>query len=195
MGLSLGGITILYRLVNPVSAGLAAAGFLFYVVIYSLLLKPSTPQNIVLGGAAGAIPALVGWAASRGGLNIQAFFLFALVFFWTPPHFWALALLKRKDYARAGIPMFPVVYGQHATRTTILLYSVQLVALTYLLPAVGLGGLFYLGFATVLGGGFLLFAWKVWREGSNSVTWGLYRYSNMYLALIFLGLVLDSTII
>ncbi|TFH31607.1 MAG: protoheme IX farnesyltransferase, partial [Anaerolineales bacterium] len=134
------GLLILSTMVNVLSAALALIGILYYVVLYSLILKPTTPQNIVVGGGAGAIPPLVGWAAATGSLSVPAFFLFALVFFWTPPHFWALALLKARDYARAGVPMLPVVVGEHETRIHILLYSVQLVAFTMLLPLANLGG-------------------------------------------------------
>lgn len=178
--------------VNLLSAWLALAGMIYYVGLYSLVLKKTTTQNIVVGGGAGAIPPLVGWAAATGSLNMQAFFLFAVIFFWTPPHFWALALLRRTDYARAGIPMLPVVRGESETRWEILLYTIQLVALTLLLPLVGDGGAFFLVAAAALGSGLLAQAWRLWRAGGNRTAWGLYRYSSMYLAFIFAALVVDT---
>jgi protoheme IX farnesyltransferase len=180
--------------INLLSALLSLFGLVYYVVVYSLLLKPLTPQNIVVGGGAGAVPTLVGWAAGTGELSMSALFLFAVVFFWTPPHFWALALLKRRDYARAGVPMLPVVYGEKETRRHILLYSIQLVALTLLLPVADLGGLLFLGVAFALGTVLMLYAWRLWREGGNRIAWGLYRYSSGYLALLLTALVLDTLV-
>ncbi len=178
--------------VNLLSAWLALAGMIYYVGLYSLVLKKTTTQNIVVGGGAGAIPPLVGWAAATGSLNMQAFFLFAVIFFWTPPHFWALALLRRSDYARAGVPMLPVVRGDRETRWEILLYTIQLVAVTLLLPLVGDGGAFFLVAAAALGSGMIVQAWRLWRAGGNRTAWGLYRYSSMYLAFIFAALVVDT---
>jgi protoheme IX farnesyltransferase len=180
--------------VNLLSALLALAGMLYYVLLYSLALKPSTPQNIVIGGGAGAIPPLVGWAAATGRVEVGALFLFALVFFWTPPHFWALALVRRHDYESAGIPMLPVVYGERATRRHILLYTVQVVALSLLLPLARLGGVISFVAAVVLGALFLGYAWKLWRNGGRRLAWGLYRYSSMYLALMFAALVVDTLV-
>lgn len=188
------GVGILAALVNLLSAALAFIGILYYVVLYSLILKPSTPQNIVIGGGAGAIPPLVGWAAATGGLTIPAFFLFALIFFWTPPHFWALALLKERDYARAGVPMLPVVIGERETRIHILLYSLQLVAFSLLLPLADLGGGLYMLLAGSLGLVLVLFAVQLWKQGGNRQAWGMYRYSSTYLALIFFALVADTLI-
>jgi protoheme IX farnesyltransferase len=161
-------------------------------LLYSVLLKKTTVQNIVIGGGAGAIPPLVGWAAATGSLNIPSLFLFAIVFMWTPPHFWALALVRRNDYARAGVPMLPVVRGEHETRWQILIYTIELVVLTLLLPLFGLGGSIYLVGAAVLGGWLLLAAWKVWKEGGNKVAWKMYRQSSMYLAFIFVALMVDA---
>jgi protoheme IX farnesyltransferase len=186
------GFYIFALFVNLVSALLVLGGILYYVLFYSLLLKHSTPQNIVIGGGAGAIPPLVGWAAATGSLNMAAFFLFAIVFFWTPPHFWALALLRSKDYARAGIPMMPVVLNKHRSTSLILLYSIQLVLLTFLLPLVGLGGVLTLTVAALLGSILLLYSWQLWRGGGNRFAWRLYRYSSMYLAVLFAVLVLDT---
>ncbi len=178
--------------VNLLSALLSLAGMLYYVVLYSLVLKKTTTQNIVVGGGAGAIPPLVGWAAATGSLSMAAFFLFAVIFFWTPPHFWALALLRRKDYARAGIPMLPVVGSERDSAWQILLYTIQLVALTLLLPLAGAGGGVFAIAAAAFGFGFIAFAWRLWSKGGNRLAYGLYRYSSMYLALIFVALVVDT---
>lgn len=190
--LCLAGFYTLAIAVNLLSALLALAGMIYYVGLYSLVLKKTTPQNIVVGGGAGAIPPLVGWAAATGSLNMGAFFLFAIIFFWTPPHFWALALLRRTDYARAGVPMLPVVRGDRETRWEILLYTIQLVALTLLLPLVGDGGAFFLVAAAALGFGLIVQAWRLWHAGGNRTAWGMYRYSSMYLAFIFGALMVDT---
>jgi protoheme IX farnesyltransferase len=185
---------ILAGFVNLLAALLALAGMLYYIVLYSLWLKHATVQNIVIGGGAGAIPPLVGWAAATGHLSIPALFLFAIIFMWTPPHFWALALIKSRDYARAGVPMLPVVRGQRETRTQILIYTIELVALTLLMPVLGMAGGFYLVSAAVLGGALLYAAWQVWRVGGNKIAWRMYRYSSMYLALLFAALVVDALV-
>jgi protoheme IX farnesyltransferase len=192
--LCIGGFFTLAIFVNLLCALLALLGMLYYVIFYSLLLKPTTTQNIVIGGGAGAIPPLVGWAAASGTLSMPAFFLFALVFFWTPPHFWALALLKSRDYARAGVPMLPVVRGPGETRWQIMLYTLQVVALTLLLPLAELGDIIYFLSAFVLGGGLVYYAWRLWRQGGNQPAYKMYRYSSTYLALIFAALVVDTFI-
>ena len=192
--LCVGGFFTLSIFVNLLSAVMALAGIVYYVVFYSLILKPTTPQNIVIGGGAGAIPPLVGWAAVSGQLSMPAFFLFALVFFWTPPHFWALALLKSRDYARAGVPMLPVVHGPTETRWQIMLYTLQVVALTLLLPLAKLGGWIYFLSALLLGAGLVFYAWRLWRQGGNQPAYKMYRYSSTYLALIFAALVVDTLI-
>jgi len=178
--------------VNLLAALLSLAGMIYYVLIYSIMLKHTTVQNIVIGGGAGAIPPLVGWAAATGSLAIPAIFLFAIVFMWTPPHFWALALVRSKDYAKAGIPMMPVVRGEKATAVQILLYTLELVALTVLMPVFNLAGSFFLVSAIVLGGALIYYAWKVWRVGGNKLAWRMYRYSSMYLALLFVALMVDA---
>ncbi|MGB9799828.1 MAG: heme o synthase [Thermanaerothrix sp.] len=178
-------------MVNLLTALLALAGMIYYVGIYSLWLKPATPQNIVIGGGAGAIPPLVGWAAVANDLQVPALFLFAIIFLWTPPHFWALALVRRKDYARAGIPMLPVVLGEQTTRRQIFIYTLQLVALTLLMPLLNLTGHLFLLIALVLGGGLIYAAWRVLRMPGNRPAYQMYRMSSMYLALIFLALVVD----
>jgi len=177
--------------VNLLSALLCLAGMIYYVLIYSVYLKKTTVQNIVIGGGAGAIPPLVGWAAATGSLNIPSLLLFVLVFMWTPPHFWALALVRAKDYARAGVPMLPVVRGEEETRRQILIYTILLVILTLLMPVMGLGGSIYLIGSAVLGLWLLHAAWKVWKEGGNKLAWKMYRYSSMYLAFIFFVLMID----
>jgi protoheme IX farnesyltransferase len=192
LALCVAGFYLLAIGVNLLSGLLAVLGMVYYLVLYSLILKPTTPQNIVVGGGAGAIPPLVGWAAATGRLDMAAFFLFAVVFFWTPPHFWALALLRRRDYERAGVPMLPVIHGEQATTWQILLYTIQLVALTLLLPLVGVGGLWFVGAALALGLGLGAHAWRLWRGGSDRVAYRMYRYSSMYLALLFAAMVADT---
>lgn len=185
---------ILAGLVNLLAALLALAGMIYYIIVYSIWLKQATVQNIVIGGGAGAIPPLVGWAAATGSLGIPALFLFAIIFMWTPPHFWALALIRQKEYARAGIPMLPVVRGEAATRWQIWVYTLELVALTLLMPILGMaGGVFFVA-AVVLGVALILAAWRVWRVGGNKLAWRLYRYSSMYLALLFVALVVDALV-
>jgi heme o synthase len=185
---------IMVAFVNFLAALLTLVGILYYVVLYSLMLKKTTVQNIVIGGGAGAIPPLVGWAAATGSLNTPSIFLFAVIFLWTPPHFWALALVRRKDYARAGVPMLPVVRGEFETRWQIFLYTLYLVTLTLLLPVFGLGGGLYFLLALILGAGLIYTAWKVWKESGNKVAWRMYRHSSMYLAFLFAALMLDVLI-
>ena len=185
---------LMVAMVNFLAALLTLAGIIYYVLLYSLLLKKTTVQNIVIGGGAGAIPPLVGWAAATGSLNIPALFLFAVVFMWTPPHFWALALVRRKDYARAGVPMLPVIRGERETRWQIFLYTIELVGLTLVLPLFGLGGGIYFVAAILLGGLLLFSAWNVWRGEGNKVAWKMYRHSSMYLAFLFLALMVDALV-
>jgi protoheme IX farnesyltransferase len=194
LALSVASFYVLAVFVNPASAILALFGNLYYVLGYSLLLKKTSVQNIVIGGGAGAVPPLVGWAAATGRIDVPALFLFALVFFWTPPHFWALALLKKNDYARASVPMLPVVWGEVETRRHILLYTLLVVALSLLLTPAHVAGFVYLGAAAVLGAGFIGFAILLMRRGSNKVAWQLYKYSSLYLALMFVALVVDRLV-
>ena len=177
--------------VNLLTAVLALGGYLFYVVIYTLWLKRATPQNIVIGGAAGAFPPLVGWAAVTNTISAGALVLFAIVFFWTPPHFWALALLIRGDYARAKVPMMPVVRGVEETRKQIMVYSVIMVATTLLLLVTGTSGPIYLVLALALGAKFLWDAVRLLREQTQQAARRLYLYSLLYLALLFLAMVID----
>jgi protoheme IX farnesyltransferase len=194
LALSVSSFYIYAGYVNLLAAFLSLAGIIYYVVLYSILLKKATVQNIVIGGGAGAIPPLVGWAAATGSLNIPALFLFAIVFMWTPPHFWALAIVRKKDYSRAGVPMLPVVRGEKETRWQILIYTLELVAVTLLLPVFKFTGTIYLVSAGVLGIWLIYTAWQVWRKDGNKIAWKMYRYSSMYLAFIFLALMLDAVI-
>ena len=185
---------ILAAFVNLLSAVLAFSAILFYVFVYTMWLKRSTVQNIVIGGAAGAVPVLVGWAAITNSLSLPAIWLFAIIFFWTPPHFWALSLLIQKDYEKAGIPMLPVVKGEAETRRQILLYSLLLLAITLVLFVMGTMGYFYLAGAVILGGGLVYLAIRLWRDQSKKWARRLFWYSNMYLAAIFAIMVLDRVI-
>jgi protoheme IX farnesyltransferase len=180
--------------VNVLTAALAAGGLLGYVFIYTIWLKPRTPQNIVLGGAAGAMPPLVGWAAATGALSLDALWLFAVVFFWTPPHFWALSLLIKDDYARTGFPMLPVVRGEEATRRQILLYSLLLVGLTVLPVVSGLFGLIYLAAALLLGAGFIGLAAGLLAKPSRAAARRLYLSTLLYLALLFVAMAVDRAV-
>jgi protoheme IX farnesyltransferase len=180
--------------VNALSAVLALAGLLGYVFVYTVWLKPLTPQNIVIGGAAGAVPPLVGWAAATGGLTLDALYPFAIVFLWTPPHFWALSLLIKDDYARTGVPMLPVVKGDAATRRQILVYSVILTAFTVLPWATGLFGTAYLVSALVLGGAFVTLAARLALHPSKRAALRLYLSSLAYLALLFCAMALDKAL-
>jgi protoheme IX farnesyltransferase len=191
VGMTVASFYLVLAFVNLLAALLTLAGIIYYVLLYSVFLKKTTVQNIVIGGGAGAIPPLVGWAAATGALNVPSLFLFAVVFMWTPPHFWALALVRRKDYARAGVPMLPVIRGEVETRKQILIYTIELVGLTLLLPLFGLGGSIYLVGAVALGGWLLHAAWKVWKDGGNKLAWKMYRYSSMYLAFLFVVLMVD----
>ncbi len=181
--------------VNPLAMVLAQIGLLGYVFIYTLWLKRSTPSNIVIGGAAGAIPPLVGWAAVTGEIgSLTAWYLFAIIFFWTPPHFWALSLLIRQHYERAHVPMLPVVRGDVETRRQIFLYSVLLVALTLVLPGFGLMGPLYFVVALLLGGMFLHYAVRLWREATRDAARRLYIYSILYLFALFAAMAVDRVI-
>jgi protoheme IX farnesyltransferase len=196
-GLALSALSfvVLATFVNVLAALLALAGNLFYVLVYTRWLKRSTPQNIVIGGAAGAVPPLVGWAAATGNLTLPALFLFLIVFFWTPPHFWALALLIKRDYAEAGVPMLPVVRGDRKTAREILLYSVVLVGVT-LLPVVWRTlGVVYMGAALALGLAFVALALALLREPTPARARRLFSYSLAYLALLFVAMTLDPVVL
>jgi len=180
--------------VNPLAAALSLSGLFGYVFVYTLWLKRTTPQNIVIGGAAGAVPPLVAWAAVTGGLSGTAFYLFAIVFFWTPPHFWALSLLMKDEYAKVGVPMLPVVRGERETRRQILLYTVLLYAVTQLPFCAGGFGAEYLVASMTLGAGFIYCAVRLLRSAERRWALRTYLFSLAYLALLFLSMPLDRVI-
>ena len=184
------------RFANVLTAALALAGFYFYVFIYTRWLKRSTPQNIVIGGAAGAFPPLVGYAAVTGTIDLTAAYLFLIIFYWTPPHFWALALLKQTDYGRAGVPMAPLVWGERETMRQMLWYTGVLVPLTLLPVAFGALGVIYLAAAVLLDGALLAGVVRVARTPVwNAPAWSLYKFSLLYLALLFGAMVADRLIL
>jgi protoheme IX farnesyltransferase len=181
---------------NVLTAALALAGFYFYIFVYTRWLKRSTPQNIVIGGAAGAFPPLVGWAAVTNRIDLLAIYLFLIIFYWTPPHFWALALLKQRDYDRAGVPMAPLVWGERETKRQMLWYTAILLPVTILPYAFGALGVIYLAAATLLGLAFLLDVARVMRTTEwAKPAWRLYKFSLLYLALLFAAMVIDRVII
>lgn len=194
LGLSALAVVLLAVWVNPLAAALALAGNLYYVVIYTLWLKRSTTQNIVIGGAAGAIPPLVGWAAVTGSIALPAVLLFAIIFLWTPAHFWSLALLNRKDYAIVKVPMLPAVAGVQYTKWRILAYTVLVVISTLALYAVHAMGLLYLAAAVLLGAGFLYMAVSLLRAQGHRLARRTFMYSNIYLALLFFAMVADRIV-
>lgn len=192
VALNVGAFALLYTYANLLSAVLTLGATLFYVFIYTGLLKRTTPQNIVIGGAAGSIPPLVGWAAVTGSLGLPAIYLFAVIFLWTPPHFWALALMLKDDYARAGVPMLPVVSGVEKTKRHIFVYTLIVVASTILLFTTGALSTVYLVLAVALGVGFIFYAWRLWKGPSIEKAKPMYLYSLAYLALLFLVIMIDS---
>jgi heme o synthase len=194
LGLGAASFLLLALTVNPLAAALSLCGLVGYVCVYTLWLKRATPQNIVIGGAAGAVPPLVAWAAVTGGLDGMAFYLFAIVFFWTPPHFWALSLLMKDDYAKAGIPMLPVVRGEEETRRQILLYTVLLYAVTQLPFCAGGFGVAYLVPSMLLGAGFIFFSTRLYRSRERRWALKTYLYSLAYLALLFLSMAIAANV-
>ena len=185
------GAWLLLEFVNPLTMWLTLATFVGYAVIYTVLLKPATPQNIVIGGASGAMPPLLGWTAVANDVGPQALVLVLIVFVWTPPHFWALALYRIEDYRRSGLPMLPVTHGPEFTRLQILLYTVLLLATTLLPFMIGMSGWPYLVCALVLGGVFVHYAWRLWRDYSDALARRTFTYSIIYLAALFAALLLD----
>ena len=185
------GSALLWWQVNALTMALTLATFVGYAVVYTVLLKPATPQNIVIGGASGAMPPLLGWAAMRGEVGAEAWLLVLIIFVWTPPHFWALALYRADDYARAGLPMLPVTHGNAFTRLQILLYTLVLFAATLLPFIQGMSGLVYLAAAVALGAGFIALAVRLWRRYSEALARRTFRYSIWYLAWLFAALLLD----
>ncbi len=203
VGLSVASVVILGLATNAFAAATLAASIAFYVFVYTMWLKRRTPQNIVIGGAAGAFPPVVGWASVTGGVSLEPLVLFAIIFVWTPPHFWALSLWAHADYERAGVPMLPVASGARATRLQILLYTLALAPLGLAPWALGFAGPAYAAAATLLGLGFLWHAWRVWREPQDALGRSLagdaaakraFRYSLLYLALLFAALPLDRLV-
>jgi heme o synthase len=182
---------LLWSTINLLSASLALAGFVGYVGVYTIWLKRRTPQNIVIGGAAGAVPPLVGWAATRGSVSWTAVYLFAIIFYWTPPHFWALSLLMKDEYAKVGVPMMPVVRGERETRRQILLYTLLLYAISQLPFCAGAFGGFYLLASMVLGLAFIGGAIRLYRRADRRAALQLYLFSLLYLALLFGAMVAD----
>jgi heme o synthase len=185
------GLWLLGHFVNPLTMGLTLATFIGYAVIYTLVLKPATPQNIVIGGASGAMPPVLGWAAVTGEVTTEAMLLFLIIFAWTPPHFWSLALYRTEDYARAGVPMLPVTHGRDYTRLQVLLYTLILFAASLLPYVVRMSGFTYLAAALVLGGVFIAYALRIYLAYSDAVAQRTFRYSIVYLAALFAALLVD----
>jgi protoheme IX farnesyltransferase len=185
------GLTILYALVNPLTMWLTLGTFIGYAVVYTVVLKPMTPQNIVIGGAAGAMPPVLGWAAVTGEVAPEALLLFLIIFAWTPPHFWALALYRTEDFARAGLPMLPVTHGHRFTRLYVLLYALILLACALLPFAYGMSGWIYLAAALALNGVFVAYAVRLYSSYSDALARRTFRYSILYLALLFAALLVD----
>jgi protoheme IX farnesyltransferase len=185
------GLALLYFKVNELTMWLTLATFVGYAIVYTVILKPMTPQNIVIGGASGAMPPVLGWAAVTGDVPFQALLLFLIIFAWTPPHFWALALYRKLEYAKAGVPMLPVTHGDKFTRLHVLFYTVILVAVTLLPYATHMSGLIYVVAALALGGVFLYYAFRIFRDYSDRLAQTTFRYSILYLTLLFAALLLD----
>jgi protoheme IX farnesyltransferase len=189
--LGVAGGVILWFAVNPLTMWLTLATFIGYAVVYTVLLKPLTPQNIVIGGASGAMPPVLGWAAIRGDVGPEALILCLIIFLWTPPHFWALALYRAEDYRRAGLPMLPVTHGSEFTRLHVLLYTLVLFAATLLPFVAGMSGPIYLAAAVVLGAMFSGYAWRLWRGYSDALAKKTFRFSIVHLTLLFAALLVD----
>ncbi|TVO63242.1 heme o synthase [Denitromonas ohlonensis] len=185
------GLLLLYNAVNPLTMWLTLATFVGYAVVYTVFLKPRTPQNIVIGGASGAMPPVLGWAAVTGEVGSDALLLFLIIFAWTPPHFWALALYRSADYARAGLPMLPVTHGSRYTRLSVLLYTIILFAVTLLPFATRMSGVAYLAAAVVLGLAFLRYAWRLYVDYSDKLSQQTFRFSIVYLSSLFAALLVD----
>nr|WP_315468201.1 heme o synthase [uncultured Undibacterium sp.] len=185
------GMWILYALVNPLTMWLTFVTFVGYAVIYTIILKPATPQNIVIGGLSGAMPPALGWAAIANEVPMQAWLLVLIIFVWTPPHFWALAMYRRDDYAKSGLPMLPITHGLEFTRFHIWLYTIALFATTLLPYAVKMSGLIYLVSAVILGLGFLWYAWRIYRHYDDVLARKTFTFSIVYLSLLFAALLVD----
>ncbi len=185
------GMWVLYTLVNPLTMWLTFATFVGYAVIYTIILKPATPQNIVIGGLSGAMPPALGWAAIANDVPMQAWILVLIIFVWTPPHFWSLALYRRDDYAKSGLPMLPITHGLAFTQFQILLYTIVLVATTMLPFAVKMSGLIYLASASILGIIYLWYAWRLYKHYSDLIARQAFTYSIIYLSILFVALLVD----
>ncbi len=185
------GLWLLFRFVNPLTMWLTLATFVGYAIIYTILLKPATPQNIVIGGASGAMPPVLGWAAVANDVGPEAMLLFLIIFAWTPPHFWALALYRTQDYAKAGLPMLPVTHGPEYTRLQIVLYTFALVAVSLMPFAMRMSGYLYLASAVALGGVFLAYALRLYFRYSDDLARATFKYSIVYLAALFSALLVD----
>jgi protoheme IX farnesyltransferase len=185
------GSWILYQGVNPLTMWLTFATFVGYAVVYTVILKPLTPQNIVIGGASGAMPPVLGWAAMRGDVGPEAFILFLIIFLWTPPHFWALALYRVEEYRKSGLPMLPVTHGNEFTRLQVLLYTLVLFAACLMPFAYGMSSWFYLAVAIGLSAGFTGYAWRLWRNYSDALARQTFRFSLIHLSLLFAALLAD----
>ena len=185
------GLWILFHFVNVLTMWLTVATFIGYAVVYTVLLKPVTPQNIVIGGASGAMPPVLGWAAVTGEVSTEALLLFLIIFAWTPPHFWSLALYRTEEYAKAGIPMLPVTHGKPYTRLQVLLYTLILFAVSLLPYVIRMSGVLYAAAALVLGGIFMAYALRIYRAYSDALAQKTFRYSILYLALLFAALLVD----
>ena len=185
------GLWILFHFVNALTMWLTVATFIGYAIVYTVVLKPATPQNIVIGGASGAMPPVLGWAAVTGEVSTEAMLLFLIIFAWTPPHFWSLALYRTEEYAKAGVPMLPVTHGQAYTRLQVLLYTIILFAASLLPYVIRMSGLLYLAAALILGGVFLVYAVRIYRAYSDALAQATFRYSILYLALLFAALLVD----
>ncbi|OGA37706.1 MAG: protoheme IX farnesyltransferase [Betaproteobacteria bacterium RIFCSPLOWO2_12_FULL_62_13] len=185
------GLAVLYHWVNALTMWLTLATFVGYAIVYTVILKPRTPQNIVIGGASGAMPPVLGWAAVTGGVSADALLLFLIIFAWTPPHFWALALYRRHEYAKAGVPMLPVTHGDKVTRLHVLFYTIILFACTMAPFATRMSGLIYLASAVALGVVFLYYAVKIYVDYSDRLAQRTFRYSIFYLSTLFTALLVD----
>lgn len=185
------GMWILYALVNPLTMWLTFATFVGYAIIYTILLKPATPQNIVIGGLAGAMPPALGWAAIANDVPMQAWLLVMIIFIWTPPHFWALACYRRDDYAKSGLPMLVITHGLDVTKFHILMYTIALLAVSVLPFAIGMSGLIYLGTAVVLGAIFFWYSWQIYRHYTDLIARKAFAFSIVYLSILFAVLLVD----
>ncbi|MCY7369687.1 MAG: heme o synthase [Polaromonas sp.] len=190
-GLCAAGSLVLWLWVNPLTMWLTFATFVGYAVIYTVILKPRTPQNIVIGGASGAMPPVLGWAAMTGQVGPEALILFLIIFLWTPPHFWALALYRVEDYRKAGLPMLPVTHGNAFTRLQIFLYTLVLAAACAMPFVLGMSGWLYLLAATVLSAGFIAYGWRLWRNYSDALARETFRFSLIHLAVLFAAMLVD----